>query len=363
MAGELALESQQADRRLLFISRYRHVSVRFIAANTHPDHDTIATFRRRNCSAFSAAFEHILLLASRSRLLKVGTVSVDGARLKANASKIKSIRYDRIQILRKRLAKDIADLMDKAEAADTAPDDDGTRLPEALSRRKTLKAKLDEVAKRLEEEAGKAHDDERVPSPVKADQPINLTDPDNAIMRKSVRHEYQQAYHAQAAVDADGTMLVVATDVLFTPNDRAGIEALLDKMEKGERRPDTRVADAGYAGEAAVNRITKRGIESLISVQRELKQRPYDFRPSPERDKPPRAITTPWRGEMIEKLKSDPAKAEYKKRKQSVEPVFGIIKSALGFTQFHLRGIEKVKAEWQLITLAYNCKRMVAMAG
>ena len=265
--------------------------------------------------------------------------------------------------MRERLAKGIAELMDKAEAADNAPDDDGTRLPEALSRRKTLKAKLDEAAKRLEEEAGKAHDDERASPAVKADQQINLTDPDSAIMRKSVGHEYQQAYNAQAAVDADGTMLVMATDVLSTPNDRAGIGALLDEMEKGERCPDTLVADAGYAGENEVNRITERDIEPLISVQRELKQRPYDFRPAPERDKPPRAITTPWRGEMIEKLKSDPAKAEYKKRKQSVEPVFGIIKSVLGFTQFHLRGIDKVKAEWQLITLAYNCKRMVAMAG
>ena len=154
---------------------YRHVLVRFIAANTHPDHDAIATFRCRNFSAFSAAFEPILLLASQSGLLKVGTVSVDGAGIKANASKIKSIRYDRIQILRERLAKDIARLMDKAEAADNAPDDDGTRLPEALSRRKTLKAKRDEAAKWLQEEAGKAHDDERAPPSVKADQQINLT--------------------------------------------------------------------------------------------------------------------------------------------------------------------------------------------
>ena len=136
----------------------RYISVRFIAANTHPNHDTIATFHRRNCSAFSAAFEPILLLASQSGLLKVGTVSVDGAKIKANASKIKSIRYDRIQILRQRLAKDIAGMMGKAEAANNAADDDGPRLPEALSRRKTFKAKLDEAAKRLEEEAGKDHE-------------------------------------------------------------------------------------------------------------------------------------------------------------------------------------------------------------
>ena len=182
-------------------------------------------------------------------------------------------------------------------------------------------------------------------------------------MRKSVGHAYQQADHAQAAVDADGAMLVVAMDVLFTANDWAGIEALLDAMEKGERRPDTLVADAGYAGESEVKRITERDIEPLISVQREFKQRSYDFRPFPERDKPPRAITRPWRGERIEKLKSDPAKAEYKKRKRGVEPVFWIIKSAISCTRFHLRGIDKVKAEWPLSTLAYNCKRMVAMAG
>ena len=97
----------------------------------------------------------------------------------------------------------------------------------------------------MQEEAGKEHDDERAPPAFRADQPINLTDPDSAIMRKSVRHAYQQAYHAQATVDADGTMLVVATDVLSIPNDRAGIAALLDEMEKGERRPDTRVAEAG----------------------------------------------------------------------------------------------------------------------
>ena len=163
---------------------YRHDSARFIAANTHPEHDTIATFRRRNRSASSAAFEHVLPPASQSGLLKAGTVSVDGARIKANASKIKSIRYDRIQISRKRWAKDIAELMDKAETADNAPADDDTRLPEALSRRKTLKAKLDEAVKRLEEEAGKEHDDERAPPAVKAGKQINLTDPESAIMRK-----------------------------------------------------------------------------------------------------------------------------------------------------------------------------------
>ncbi|WP_404400478.1 transposase [Pelagibacterium halotolerans] len=226
---------------------YRDVSVRFIAANTHPDHDTIAVFRRRNAKAFALAFEQVLLLASEAGLLKVGAVSVDGTKLDANALKIKSIRYDRIQALRQKLAEDIAELMVKAEAADMNPQDDGLSLPEEIARREVLKEKLDVAARRLEEAQARDHDDDDTPPP------------------------------------------------------------------------------------------------------------------PPAADKLPKAIATPWRLEMMARLKTEPAKSQYKKRKQSVEPVFGIIKSILGFSRFNLRGIEKIKAEWKLVTLAYNCKRLAAM--
>lgn len=129
---------------------YRHVSVRYITANTHPDHDTIATFRRANASAFAAAFAQILMLAGETGLLKIGMVSVDGTKIDASASKIKSLRYDRIQVLRAQLEADIADLMARAEAADESCED-GQTLPEEISRRAALKAKLDAAAKRLEE--------------------------------------------------------------------------------------------------------------------------------------------------------------------------------------------------------------------
>lgn len=343
---------------------YRHVSVRFIAADTHPDHDTIATFRRENAGAFEAAFEQVLLLASEVGLLKVGTVSVDGTKIDANAAKVKSIRYDRIQVLRRRLAADIAALVARAEAADTADEDDGLTLPEELARRETLKLKLDAAATRLEEAAAKDHDGNDEPAKPKADQQTNLSDPDSAIMRKSARHEYRQAYNAQATVDADGSMLVLAGDVLNTTNDRAGLDALLDEMEDGPGLPKTLLGDAGYAGEDVIKTLAGRRIEPLIAVSREQVERPYDFRPPPTKDKPPKAVTAPWRLAMIDKLKTDPAKTEYKKRKQTVEPVFGIIKSAIGFTRFHLRGLENVKAEWRLMTLAYNCKRLAnIMAG
>lgn len=337
---------------------YRNVSVRFIAANDHPDHDTIAKFRRDNGPAFEAAFTQVLLLARELGLLKVGMVSVDGTKIDANASKIKSLRYDRICALREKLATDIAELVAKAEAADDADTDDGLSLPEEITRREQLKAKLDAAAKRLEKAAGKDHDGNDPPPRPEPDRQTNLTDPDSAIMRKSARHEYRQSYNGQALVDADGSQLVLAANVLATTNDRQGLEGFVDQMNDTLGRPTTLLADAGYAGEAVVEALEQRGIEPLISITRHSEPRPYDFRPAKIPNKPLRKITAPWRLAMLEKLQTEQAKGKYRKRKSTVEPVFGIIKSILGFTRFQLRGLQKVKLEWNLITLAYNCKRL-----
>lgn len=333
---------------------YRHVSVRFIAADSHPDHDTIAKFRRDNGAAFQAAFAHILLLAKELGLLKVGIVSIDGTKIDANASKIKSVRYDRIQALRAKLEADIAALLAEAEVADSSDSDDGLCLPEEIARRQSLKAKLDAAAKRLEAAARADHDGDDPPP----ERQTNLTDPDSAILRKSARHEYRQAYNAQALVDADGSQLVLATEVLATSNDREGFDAFIDGLCDALGRPTTLLADAGYASEALVAGLERRGIEALIAVARQDAPRPYDFRPPKEPDKPPPKITAPWRLNMLDKLQTDEAKARYRKRKSTVEPVFGIIKSVLGFTRFHLRGLEKVKLEWTLVALAHNCKRL-----
>jgi len=341
---------------------YRNVSVRFIAADTHPDHDTIAKFRRENAEAFQTAFAHILLLAKEVNILKVGMVSVDGTKVDANASKIKSLRYDRIEVLREKLEQDIAELMAKADAADNTDSDDGLSLPDEIARRQTLKAKLDAAAKRLEEAASKDHDGDDPPPP-KPDKQTNLTDPDSAIMRKSARHEYRQAYNAQAIVDADGSQLVLATDVYSTSNDRHDIDGLIGRLCDEVGKPSTLLGDAGYAGEQVVAGLKARGIEPLIAIARQQGERVYDFRPPKIPDKPPKRITAPWRLAMCEKLQTDEAKQKYKKRKQTVEPVFGIIKSVLGFTRFHLRGIENTKTEWQLVALAYNCKRMAKLVA
>ena len=358
---------------------YRDIAVRFIAANTHPDHDTIAAFRRTNQAAFEAAFVEVLLLARASGLLRLGTVSIDGTKIDANASKIRSVRYDRAQVLREKLAADIAALTVKAAAAD-AEDEDPQALPTEIARRAALKAKLDAACARLEAEAKAQADAERPqyekkkaayeakkgrrgrpPKPPDETPPptrqSNLTDPDSALMRRSDAHEYRQAYNAQAVVCAEGSQLILATNLVATSADAPSFAATILAMEETIGLPPVVLADAGFASGEAVAELEARHIEPLVAIARTQPHRPYDFRPPPE-PKPERRITEPWRIAMKTKLETEDGKARYKKRKQTVEPVFGIIKSAINFTHFHLRGIEKVAAEWLLVALAYNCRRL-----
>jgi transposase len=358
---------------------YRDIGARFIAANTHPDHDTIATFRRTNKAAFEAAFLDVLLLARETGILKLGTVSIDGTKIDANASKIRSVRYDRAQTLRAKLAVDIAELTAKAEAAD-AEDSDPQALPAEIARREALKAKLDAACARLEAEAKAQAEAERPayeakkaaydarkgrrgrpPKPPNEtpppDRQINLTDPDSQLMRKSEAHEYRQAYNAQAVVCAEGSQLILATNMATTPSDQPTFAATILAMEHTIGLPHTVLADAGFASGAAVAKLEAKNVEPLVAIAKTQPHRPYDFRPPPK-PKSERRIREPWRLAMKAKLKSEEGKSRYRKRKQTVEPVFGIIKSALGFTRFHLRSREKVATEWLVVALAYNCRRL-----
>jgi len=356
---------------------YRDVGTRFIAANTHPDHDTIAQFRRVNRAAFEAAFLQVLLLARESGLLRVGTVSIDGTKIDANASKIRSVRYDRAKELRAKLAADIAELTKKADAADVEGIDPQA-LPAEIARREALEAKLDAACARLEADARAeaeserpeyeakkaAHDARnrrgRAPKPPDdtppPDRQCNLTDADSKLMRKSKAHEYRQAYNAQAVVCADGSQLILTTNMATTPTDQPTFAETVLAMETTVGLPKTVLADTGFASGPAVAALEAHGIEPLVAIGRTQTHRPYDFRP-PE-PKPTRRTTEPWRLAMKQKLETDDAKSRYKKRKHTVEPVFGIIKSAMGFTRFHLQGIQNVASEWLLVALAYNCRRL-----
>jgi hypothetical protein len=176
-------------------------------------------------------------------------------------------------------------------------------------------------------------------------------------MRRSDAHEYRQADNAQAVVCAEGTQLILATNLVATSADAPSFAATILAMEKTVGLPRAVLADAGYASGEAVAELEARKIASLVAIARTQLHRPYDFRPPPE-PKPQRRIAEPWRIAMKAKLESEDGKARYKKRKQTVEPVFGIIKSAMGFTRFHLRGLQNVAAEWLLTALAYNCPRL-----
>jgi transposase len=361
---------------------HRDIGVRFVTANLHPDHDTIAVFRTANKAAFEAAFLQVLLLAREAGLLRLGTVSIDGSKIDANASKIRSVRYDRAQELRTKLAGDIAALTAQAEAADAA-DHDPQALPAELARREALKVKLDAACQRLEAEAQAAAEAARPayeakkaaydakkgrrgrpPKPPDDAPPperqSNLTDPDSALMRRSDGHEYRQAYNAQAVVCAEGAQLILATNLVATPADAPSFAATIRAMETTLGLPKTVLADTGFASGPAVADLQALGVEPLVAIGRTQPHRPYDFRPPPK-PKPARRITEPWRIAMKAKLETDDGKDLYRRRKQTVEPVFGIIKSAMGFTRFHLRGLQKVAAEWTLIALAYNCRRIARL--
>jgi hypothetical protein len=176
-------------------------------------------------------------------------------------------------------------------------------------------------------------------------------------MRRSDAHEYRQAYDAQAVVCAEGSRLILVSNLTACPSDAPSFALTILGMKEAIGLPKTVLADAGFASAEAVAALGAKGIEPLVAIGRTQPHRPYDFRPPPE-TKPPRRISQPWRLDMQAKPDKPDAKARYAQRKQTVEPVFGIITSVLGFTRFHLRSLAKVSAEWTLIALAYKCRRL-----
>ena len=360
---------------------YRDIGVRYVTANTHPDHDTVCKFRRENLAAVHESFVQVLLLAKELKLLTVGRVSVDGTKLKANASKRRSIRYDRALALREQLRGEVKALLSNAERADSKAEADPQQLPAELARRQRLESQLDAACVRLERQAqaqaqaAQAGHERKVAAreqrrgrakgrhikpPDDTPPPTaqsNLTDADSELMRRNKRSEYQQAYNAQAVVDADGSQLVLGVRVSRCASDRGELVADVEAVPAAAGTPDEVLADNGYATETEVDELTRRGMEVLVAVGGGDRRRQHDFRPE-RKEKPPKAPTAPWLVAMQEKLAQETHRASYRVRKHTVEPVFGIMKHAMGFRQFLLRGHAKVTGEWQLLALAYNCKRL-----
>ena len=373
--------------RALERATYDSVAFRFIAANDHPDHDTIATFRRRFLSEIEGLFVQVLLLAREAGLLKLGTVALDGTKVHANASRHSALSYGHARKLEVQLQAEVAELMTLAEATDTADVPDGMSVPEELARRKTRLARIAEAKATIEARARERYEREQeehrakmkereakarrtgrkpggrppqppVAGPSPKDQ-VNLTDADSRIMPVA-GDGFEQAYNAQAVV-ASESLLVLTTDVVQAANDKEQIKPALKKLKQLPEalgRPETLLADSGYFSEANVKACAEATIAPLISVGRERhhlswKKRFAQAPPPPER---PSAVQA-----MAHRLATPEGRQTYALRKHTPEPVFGIIKSVMGFRQFHLRGLHQVKGEWNLVTLAWNIKRMFAL--
>lgn len=363
---------------------YRDVAVRLLSGDTHPDHDTICKFRRENKVAFAAAFLHVLELAREVGVLKVGTVSVDGTHIRANASKDCNVSYERAGELREKLQGDIEELLKQAEEADQDDEDEGERLPKKIARREKLLEKMEAARQRLEEEAKRRAEAEKqgyeqklearekrkgrkkgpkpkapkeTPNPK---QQTNLTDGDSGLMRKSNRESFTQSYNAQIAVDADGSQLILSRHVSRSASDAHELKAALEGIPEQIGHPERALADSGYVNAALIEKVQAEGTEVYVSVGREdgNYERNYDYRPARVRNKPPKKVTDERLLAMQAKLASEEGKQIYRKRQETVEPVFGIIKAAMGFRQFLLRGLEMVGTEWDLVCLAYNVKRL-----
>jgi transposase len=353
---------------------YRDIAVRYLTGNTHPDHDTICAFRRENGDLVREAFEQVLLLARQMGLLKVGTVAVDGTHIKASASKHKSVRYDRAGELERMLREDVEKLLEQAEASDREGLGEEQELPDEIARRERLRQKMIEARRELEQrareqaegqgeerggEGGGEGGGQREALP-KDSQQINLTDPDSALMRKSRRDGYEQAYNAQAVVDSDGSQLVLATDVIRTPSDANQLEAALESVPQCVGTVQRMLADGGYVNAEAIERVGQK-VDLYVAIAGEDNSyRRYDYRPP--KKTPAKKVTDPRLVAMREKVASEDGKRIYGKRASTVEPVFGTIKGAMDLRQFLLRGLEKVRIEWDLACLAYNLKRIWSLS-
>jgi len=367
------------------IERATHDSVafRYIAANTHPDHDTIATFRRRFLPELNGLFVQVLLLAREMKLLKLGNIALDGVKLKANASRHKALSYKHLNKIEAHLREEVRRLLAAAEAADSTPLPDGLDVPAEIARREErlkrmaeAKAKIEERAKERDAAEQQVYADKmarreaqrqagkkpggKEPKPPQAgprdsDQ-VNLTDEESRIM-PAPGGRFEQAYNAQADVDVD-SMLIVTTGVTQDTNDKRQVAPALARiaaLPEALGQAGTLLADSGYFSQANVDACAAQGIAALIPPGRNAHHLPWHERFAPDAPAPPGGDPL---ARMLWRLKTAAGRAAYAKRKCTVEPVFGIVKHVLGFRQFSLRGIEKVTGEWRLVALAWNLKRM-----
>lgn len=358
---------------------YESIPFRFIAGNLHPDHDTLATFRRMYLADIKDLFVQVLLLAQEAGVLKLGTISLDGSKVHADASKHNAVSYKRLQELETQLRAEVEELLALAEEP-AVPD--GLVVGDEIVRREARLKRLAEAkvvlqaraaertaAEQAEYDAKMAERAEReretgkrtpgrpptppVPGPHDGDQ-YNFTDPESRIMKNPTNAGFEQAYNVQVAVD-QAKLLIVGYSLSNHPNDSHEAEPTLESIAPAIGIPQAAALDTGYFGPATLDACAKRGIDPYIATGRDPHHASWKQRFAHLPDPPPQNASA--KVKMAYKLATAVGKAIYRVRKCTVEPVIGMIKEVLGFRQFSLRGQEAAAGEWGLVCLAFNLKR------
>jgi len=375
--------------RRIEAATHESIAFRYIAANEQPDHDSLCAFRKRFLKEIEALFVQVLCIARQMKLLKLGTIALDGTKIHANASRHSALSYGHAQKIEAQLEAEVRQLLARAEAADAEPLPEGLSIPEELSRREARLAAIRQAKAQIEAGAAerdarekadfdaqmKAREDKttrtgkkpggKPPTPpscgVRPTDQINLTDADSRIMPATGKG-FEQSYNAQAAVDCE-SMLVVAIDMAQVATDKQQVEPMLEVLAglpEALGGVEHLLADNGYFSAANVERCVQAKIEPLLAAGRDGHHPHWQdrFTEPPALAEPASAVDR-----MKHRLKTLQGRKLYGLRKQTVEPVFGIIKSAMRFRQFLLRGLASVRGEWSLVTMAWNIKRMAVMAG
>jgi len=364
---------------------YENLAFQFVAGGLHPDHDTIANFRKTFLGEIQELFVQVLLLAQEVGVLKVGNISLDGSKLHADASKRKAVSHKRLLVLEERLRAEVHELLSLGESADQGEvvlpgglviEDEITRRQLRLENLAKAKAVLEaraveryeaqqaeyeakarereEKAKRNKRRPGGKPPQPPQPGPCDKDQ-YNFTDPDSRIMKNSTDDGFDQHYNVQVAVD-QASLLIVANSLSNHPNDKQEAEPTLATLSPDLGKVDGAALDNGYFSPATIKACEQRGIEPYIATGRQAHHQSWQTFFAQEGE-PPLDSASP-KVKMAYKLQTELGRDIYRLRKSTVEPVIGIIKEILGFRQFSLRGLLAVAGEWSLVCLAFNLKRL-----
>ncbi len=366
---------------------YETLPFRFVAGGLHPDHDTLANFRKTFRATIKELFVQVLLLAQTAGYLRLGNISMDGSKVHANASKSKAVSYKRLLALEGQLRAEVEQLFQLAEQADRQAVPAGMNVSDEIALRQERLVRLAEAKQVLQARAQERQAAEqaeyaakqraraaqaqrtgrkprgRPPTPPSAEpqdkDQYNFTDPESRIMKCSSSAGFEQAYNAQVAVD-QASFLIVACSLSNHPNDKAEVVPTLEALPAALGTPAAAALDNGFFSEQNIAVLEQRQIEPYIATGREPHHQSWQERFAAEPEPPPENASPQVK--MAYKLRTEIGQAIYRLRKCTVEPVIGIIKAVLGFRQFSLRGLAPADGEWCLVCLAFNLKRLHTLA-